>query len=182
MQKDLESLKIRHKTNQKIYYLNQSYLIHIVAKWEVFIEDLAQYGFDKLTPSANFGAGNSVIKKIIKSDIAKLNTADTRGINSLLSRILDIKEISTSWYWEGITSKDAEKWLDKILVIRHKIAHTGETEVQSLSYEKNYTYMKHLFNLAFLTESEVERHVAEKLGKKPIPLNRNVPYPENFIK
>src|SRR5689334_18808330 len=45
IQGDLGS--VQH-AEQKIHFLNQSYILHLVAEWQIFCEELVWYGFNGL--------------------------------------------------------------------------------------------------------------------------------------
>ena len=177
-QKDLDKFDIAKKST-KVHYLNQSYLFHLVALWETFIEDLALYGFGKLTETANSGVAKPVIESDIKHFVKRMHSPKWKNIDEFFWDTLEIKDISKVWEWDGMSRGDARGYLTTIMDARNQIGHTSFTK-HELSFDKNFEYMMHLYNLAFLTENAVERYVAEKLGEEVPPINNKIRYPENL--
>lgn len=179
IQKDLEKIETSKKS-YKVNFLNQSYIFHLVAMWQVFIEEQVQYGIKEMSGLSPLGLFEPILKSKVKHDLRRyFNTPNRHNIDKIFEQFLGINKISQAWTWEGMTRNDALKLLEKILEIRHDIAHQSRTQ-NNLSFDKNYEYMGHLYNLAYLISYETEKHLAfllEKEFAEPII----IPYPTTTL-
>lgn len=156
MQRDLGGT--RH-AGQKIRFLQQSYILHLVAALQVFCEELVSYGFRALEAREGTGTLHALAKAKVENAVARFNTPSRKNIDQLFKEALGIPNISERWTWDSVTAKQAGEMLDCVVKLRHEIAHSG-TAKATLTYEKNFDYLKALFRIAQLAEDAVN----ERLG------------------
>ncbi|QHV94855.1 HEPN domain-containing protein [Spirosoma endbachense] len=164
---DLEAVSV-HKSLLKQTYLLESYIIYLVALWEAFIEDCFSDAITLLPEG-------SVTAKA-KDAIKNFNSPNTDGIKRLASAcFIGLETIPARWGWPGFTNQQVLSFLDKILKIRHAIAHLGLSETR-LSKELNFRYMMLICNIAVQTQNVLIEFMIEK-GLQVYP-TFTLPYPE----
>lgn len=177
IQNDLEILEGAVGLERKKHYLNQTYIIHLVSQWQVFIEEIIKYGFRELLVKSNennnMGSFAYAVEKNCEQQIKRFNTPNSNNIDKLFESILGIKAITDKFRWGTMTSHRATQILDEILQLRHKIAHTGISRME-LDIEKNFKYMKHLYNLAYILQYTMDVEIGENSGKFEIPHCDNI--------
>lgn len=177
IQNDLNMLDEIDRFDHKKYYLNQAYIIHLVSQWQVFIEDLIEYGLNELliksNKNNNMGAFVYVVKKNYDQQVKRFNTPNLSNIDNLFENTLGIEDITCKFQWDTMTRDKAAQILDDVLKLRHKIAHTGVSDV-ILDAEKNFKYMKHLYNLAYILQYTVDEEIGNDLKEFEIPYRDNV--------
>lgn len=177
IQNDLNTIDEIDRLDHKKYYLNQAYIIHLVSQWQVFIEDLIEYGLNELLIKSNknnsMGVFVHAIKKNYDQQIKRFNTPNLSNIDNLFEDTLGIQDITDKFQWDNMTRVKAAQILDDVLKLRHKIAHTGVSDV-ILDAEKNYKYMKHLYNLAYILQYTVDAEISNHLKKFEIPYRDNI--------
>ena len=154
IQDDLNGMKDASKLPVKIAYLNQAYILHLVAYWQVFVEDLARYGFsilEKKTPDGPFVA---IAKARLDHRLKKFNTPSKANIDELFSETLGIDRITKSWSEKIQPNNLGADTLKRVLDARHEIAHTGSADT-ALAYASNYTEMETLVELARVAEDRL---------------------------
>lgn len=151
--RDSEAKRIEIKAG----YLNQSYVFHLVAFWQVFIEELLDYGFrrlEKSSPSSPFAA---IARSRMNASLGRFNTPKRENINRLFNEALGIEKVTRDWSDEEATT------LTDVLDSRHSIAHTGFSKTP-LSYESNFARMKIIFGLSEKTERRLISLLQEVYG------------------
>lgn len=156
IQNDLKKNDIK-KINLKNNYLNQSYIFHLIAYWQTFIERLLLEKVNKMQLEFNDKELLELIILNVKNKLKKFNTPNTENIDSLFKETLGIEKVTSSWNTTSLTRTIARKELKEILNIRHKIAHTGYSETK-LDYSLNFEKMKFIFNLASILEEYVLKY------------------------
>lgn len=174
IQKDLEGIETSKKV-YKLWYLNQSYIFHLVALWEVFIEQQVRFGFEQMARLRLLGVLEPVLRSNLEERIKNLHVPDRRKIDGLFYEFMGMEKLSDAWTWENMPREKALQKFDDILKARHEIAHKSRTGA-SLSFDENFEDMKHLVNLAYLTDYEVEKYVAS-LSVSEFNLSFQIPYP-----
>lgn len=139
------------KLETKIQFLNQAYVFQLIAFWQVFIEELAEYGFKKIDAVENSGTFRDIAKAKLDESLKRFNTPNKANIDKLFKEALGVPNISQCWHSEQLPQNIATNTLAELLESRHKIAHEGHTPIQ-LSYETNFKKMEILMQLANLTE------------------------------
>ncbi len=152
--KDLERLNNLRKLNEKKRYLLQSYIINLVSSWQVFIEELLEYGFNKKWEN------NTMMIKTFKNKKGSFNTPDIKNIDKIFKRVLDIKKITDALIVPEMDLKDVKGKVNKLLMIRHKIVHTGKSK-ELLDLKNNFDFMRHLM----IVGEKLELKVNKELGK-----------------
>lgn len=178
IQNDLDKLENIDNMLNKKHYLSQTYIIHLVSHWQVFIEELIKYGFYKLLKKVNEGNGIqsfiNVLEKNYQYEIKKFNTPNCKSIDRIFENTIGIKSISNKFEWDKMSRDKAVQKLDEILQIRHRIAHTGYSQ-KELFIEENFSYMKHMYNLAYILQYAISSELCEDLRTFEIP------HPENLF-
>jgi hypothetical protein len=165
IQKDIENLDIKKKQT-KIWYLNQSYLLHLVALWEIFIEEQVFYAFKEMTKISPPGVFETLLETKMNEVVQYFHNPNVENINRIFKDVIGISNISSEWKWEKMSSNDSIALLKVILNTRHEIAHESQTKNDKLSFTKNFEYMYHLYNLAYLIDFSVSKHLAILAGEK----------------
>lgn len=159
IQDDLKALeelsKAPSRMSQKVAYLNQAYILHLVAHWQVFIEELVQYGFEMVRKKAPDSPLVTAVERRLADDVDKFNTPKKEFIDAIFRNNLGIERITKSWSDEMIPNNRAFQTLDRVLKARHEIAHRGETE-SLLAYASNYADMETLVEMASVAERRLE--------------------------
>jgi hypothetical protein len=150
IQTDLEKCGAA-KLSPKIQFLNQTYVSKLIAFWQVFIEELAEYGFRQIEAFENGGIFRDVARAKLDESLKKFNTPSKENIDKLFKEALGIPNISKHWCSETLPQNVGAATLADLLESRHQIAHTGST-AKPLSYEANFKKMEILMQLAELTE------------------------------
>ena len=154
IQRDLKSSEV-NKLNYKIHYLNQTYIFHLIAYWQEFINELINHAFYKLTEEQNISILNNALLNNKNFKIKNFNTPNAKNIDTLFNDVLGIEKITDCWNHQDLKKEDAKGKLTLILQARHQIAHTGRTK-QSLSYASNFEDMKYLYMLATLLQNKID--------------------------
>src|SRR5260370_1066850 len=58
----------------KIQFLNQAYVFQLIAFWQVFVEELAEYGFRKIEAVENSGSFRDIARAKLDESLKKFNT------------------------------------------------------------------------------------------------------------
>lgn len=153
IQTDLENFN-SNELDQKIHFLNQSYIFQLIAFWQVFIEDLVNFGFNRMKAVDNKSIFLRVAEQKLNESLKKFNTPKKENIDKLFDEVLGISKISSYWNSGELTQSKAENTLKELLEIRHQIAHKGKT-TKPLSYKMNFERMKTLMEMAELTEKAI---------------------------
>lgn len=153
IQKDLTDCDAK-KLELKIHFLNQSYVFQLIAFWQVFIEDLAKYGFREIEKSEGGRVLKAIAKNKLDESLSKFNTPNTKNIDALFKSALGINKISDHWQSPELTRSEATTVLSELLEARHKIAHEGKALIP-LSYKNNFEKMEILMKVAELTEKAI---------------------------
>jgi hypothetical protein len=160
IQRDLQSVRAS-ELEQKLSFLNQTYILHLVSLWQVFFEELVKYGFELIGKNREPGPYADLAAGATEKAIRYFRAPNTSNIDELIEETLLLQKISHCWHCAGLTREHACSTVAEVLSIRHDIAHVGETK-KSLSYETNYAKMEVLYRIAQLTEDEVTRRLAEQ--------------------
>lgn len=155
IQYDLKKSDVK-KLEYKIKYLNQTYIFHLIANWQDFIETLVEDKFNTIQSSQKVHKLNSVLTNNLENKLKRFNTPNIENIDLLFKDVLGITKITDCFNKNDMTRKFAKKSLDRILKMRHQIAHTGSTN-NVINYESNFKDMNFIFQLATLLQEEVDK-------------------------
>ncbi|QHG67113.1 HEPN domain-containing protein [Pseudomonas putida] len=164
IQKDLANCDAT-KLHLKIHFLNQSYIIQLVAFWQVFIEDLAKYGFRKIEKSEGSQILKTIAKNKLNESLNRFNTPNTKNVDTLFKETLGINKVSEHWQSPELTRDEATNTLSKILDARHSIAHEGQA-ITPMCFEENFKNMEIIRKIAELTENIVLEELKSALELK----------------
>lgn len=154
IQDDLRKMPSIGKLPTKISYLNHAYILHLVAHWQVFNEELASYGFSLLEQKDKNSPFVGIAKAKLDQCLKRFNTPSKKNIDKLFEEALGIDGITRCWSEKIEPSNLGAETLDRVLQARHRIAHTGSAHIK-LSYETNYEDMKVLVRLAQVMEDRL---------------------------
>jgi hypothetical protein len=154
IQDDLRKSEVYH-LDSKIQYLNQTYILHLAAVWQVFNNDLLDYGFRLLERKGGSGVFRDLAHTRVVAAKKGFNTPNQEKINELFKSGLNVKKISRYWTWNGVSQSEAAAVLERVLEARHQIAHTGKIS-KKLEYAQNYTDMEYILQMAREMESGLE--------------------------
>jgi hypothetical protein len=150
----------------KINFLNQAYVVQLIAFWQVFIEELAEYGFRKLTALERAGESCDATKVKLTRSLNAFNTPNKANIDRLFQDSLGIQRISDYWNSGSLPHNQASTVLGKLLTARHQIAHTGQTS-EKLSFKQNFDRMEILMRAASLTERALIEQLTVRYNTEP---------------
>ncbi|MCJ8321800.1 MAG: HEPN domain-containing protein [Colwellia sp.] len=156
IQNDLDK-ENTHKFSHKINYLNQTYVFHLVAYWQDFIESLVKRKFSDIKSGSGEHVLDDVLNLHVDNQLKRFNTPNTENIDQLFKDTLGLIKITNSWETAEFSKSEAKKYLEQILNSRHQIAHKGSTS-KELSYASNFDDMNFIFKLAVLLQSAVDKH------------------------
>jgi hypothetical protein len=118
------------KPDEKTEVLKRSGLIMAVAAWETYVEDRLR----EIVESHLVGLHNSVVAKIIKDkleeDLKRFNTPNTDNVKRVFLTYSG-NDITTSWAWNNVMSKEAQQKLNQFIVKRGEAAHRSKTRGDS---------------------------------------------------
>ncbi len=171
IQNDLRKADV-NKEGYKIWYLNQTYHLHLVSLWQVFIQNQVRWSFNKLLDIDKSSYGYELLNKNIDKDISSFSTPN---IDNLFNKTTGIEKVTSLWKDCGDNKHEVFNRLKAILSIRHDIAHEGRAK-EKLDYEMNFSNMKFLYNLAYATSFQAELSTQEILGKS-FKNKFSLPYP-----
>lgn len=154
-----------NKIYLKKFYLNQSYILHLVSYWQVYIESSLQDAKDELFKLHAPGPYREGINRSFTKALRTFNTPSTRNIDQVFKEALGIEKISDSWFWDGVNREKTTQILAEILQLRHKIAHEGRVDVE-LNVEKNFNYMRYIYAIACCINNQVVDFFNSELGLK----------------
>jgi hypothetical protein len=153
--KDIENAST-NKTQQKINFLLSSYNVFLMAAFESFLKDLADFTAQKLNNEKKskimiiLSKTNSEIKSFdqnLTNEKDRLHSCITKNINRLFRNGFGLQSISDSWIYADMDNAHAKEKVDSIYRIRGSIVHKGIPSM-NLSYEENYERMEFLFSVA----------------------------------
>lgn len=156
IQDDLDKNNVS-KFETKINYLNQSYIFHLTAYWQVFIESLVKDKFENIKSNSCKNPFDNVLNVHIENKLKKFNTPNANNIDTLLKDTLGINNVTDCWNTDKFNRAQAIESLKKILNSRHEIAHTGRTS-KELNYKSNFEDMSFIFELATLLQESVDKY------------------------
>lgn len=145
----------------KIYLLTGFYIVNLVSIWQVFIENLIEYGCRLIQRSSNSRAEELLCRISIdtsKEAIKRFNTPDRERINQIFFQCFSIKEITKCWKIENNDFMSAYDSLISSLRERHKFSHTGRYD-GNISIDHALKFSTDLFDLSLL----LERRLIEEL-------------------
>jgi hypothetical protein len=164
--KDLDAHDVNRKEVKK-KYLFESYIVYLVAKWQTFLEDLAEESFKRLVALESGHMIRGVLHKNFYQTFKKFNTPKTENIDVLIEAATGLAKISDNWYWDGMSNKNAKSKLAEILEIRHEIAHTAGAK-RVLTLEGNFEYMEFLVTLAGVLNKVIDNHIETELRNRSL--------------
>lgn len=157
IQGDLD-IEVTRKFDNKIRYLNQMYVFHLVAYWQDFVESLVRRKLADISSDCGTEPFDNILTPNVENKLRRFNTPNTKNIDQLLKDTLGLTKVTTCWNSEGLSRDEAKKRLDEILLSRHQIAHKGLTS-RKLSYKSNFEDMEFIFQLATHLQKAVDDHI-----------------------
>jgi hypothetical protein len=151
---ELNKLKVDRKINLKKSYLLDAYIMNLVANWQVFIEDLLEYGLNEIAETVSSEKLKTILLITLKEKIKRFNTPNTENIDLIFNSVLAIPKITLKL--ENSVGKKVI--INEVLAIRHSIAHKGSPG-KPLTVTGNFDYMNTLFGVAEELQEIVRQNV-----------------------
>lgn len=141
---DLLKIETLRKRSLKENYLLNSYIINLVASWQVFIQDLLEDSISQMLAKIENEQLAEIVKNNYEEKLKRFNTPNTKNIDEIFSSVLGISKITSQ-----LSKADFYKErINRVLSIRHTIAHTGYSKTQ-LSLAENFGFMNTFLEAAF---------------------------------
>jgi len=104
--------------------------------------------------------------EVIRKEIATFNTPKPHNVNTLFKKLLGIEEVSSCWYWQGLSKSGAYSKLKKFIETRGAIAHRGQLP-QAIT--KSYVEGHRIFinRLSVKTSNLIRKKVKSEVGSFP---------------
>lgn len=156
----LLSISARQRQRRDAEVINRAAVVFLVAVWQTYVEALA----DELCALVGGAAA--------KAAPNRLSTPNSKNVDALFERLFGLKAVSNSWTWRGMTCGQARSKLDKILALRHQIAH--KARVRGMVRRGTVlSYLHFVHRLAICLYNHTARYAATLLGK---PAPRKIMY------
>ncbi len=162
---DIDRLEV-FSADLKKYYLHQSYIIYLVATWQIFIEYLASDCFDEIMSFRDTYPFRDKLKSDFDKAKKQFNTPNTKNINALIEVATGKKKIIDKCKWPNFSNEKVKYRLSQILSIRHKVAHTTRSP-EILSTDINWNHAKFLYNCACVLNNVLTDYIKEITGSSP---------------
>jgi hypothetical protein len=152
---DLEKLNDINKIHVKKKYLLQSYILNLVAVWQVFIEDLLEFGVNEIIKKQTDSNTIEILKTNLNENLKRFNTPNTNNIDKIFKTVLAIEKITNTLELKEMSLEKTKFKINYILKIRHQIAHTSKS-TENLTLNENFEFMNHLFEVSKQLELKVK--------------------------
>jgi hypothetical protein len=162
--RDLDASDVHRKESKK-KYLCESYIVYLVARWQVFLESLAEEAFTRLAALEPSPRLRVIRLNNFNQTLKRFNTPKAKNIDELIEAATGLTKISDNWHWDGVSINTAKSKLGDILEIRHEIAHTGSTQ-KKLTLAKNLNYVEFLVKLAHILNEVIDTHIETELRSR----------------
>lgn len=97
--------------------------------------------------------------------VKKLNTPRTSNIDEIFEELIDLKGISSNWYWKGMSKANAHRKLEDLIILRCEIAHTVNAS-KPVTKQKILEYKDFLSRLATISHNQCNNHLFDICGKR----------------
>jgi len=166
IQRDLEDLETPKKS-LKLSFLNQTYVVHLIAFWQAFNENLLRDAYQSLHASQPDLRIQALLKHSHDRAVARFNSPNRQNIDQLFFEGIGLKKVTSAWSEPDLSSDVATNTLTDLLSVRHEIAHTGKTE-RPLSYSTNFARMEILVRMSELLEGRVFHETGGPLNRSEV--------------
>lgn len=155
--------------------LNRSAIVLTVSAWEAYVEDLAIECVDALKPASQAanGSGQSwpldawpAINALTRDKIGRFNTPNSKNVVTLFSTALGLSNVTLGWHYRGCIQPKAVAHLDRLLSVRHEIAH-GVNPRPSVAASYATWAPQFIRRVAECTDATVRDHLVNVLGVTP---------------
>lgn len=143
------SAGLRQRNDREV--INRASVVFLMALWQTHAEAVARDAAEKIAGHA----GSPV----------RLSTPNSRNVDDLFEKSLGLKNISQYWRWRGMTAAKARTKLNKILELRHEIAHKARSKTR-LQTSVLLSYVHFVHRLAVCLYNASSSHVAHQTGQK----------------
>jgi len=162
---DIDRLEVS-SADLKKHYLHQSYIIYLVASWQIFIEYLASDCFDEIMSFRDTWPFRDKLKSDFDKARKRFNTPNTGNIDALIEAATGKKKIIDKCKWPNFSNEKVKNRLSQILSIRHEVAHKTKS-VKRLSTDINWNHAKFLYNCACVLNNVLTDYIKEITGTSP---------------
>lgn len=103
--------------------LHRAVVVACVSAWEAFVEELVREALEALRPPGPPMGTWPALNATARAAIGRFNTPNTDQIRILISDALGLTGIQDSWAWPGCVPADARGQLQRVMDLRHAVAH-----------------------------------------------------------
>jgi hypothetical protein len=156
--------------HRKTDLLYRSYLVFLVAAWEVFVEDLARAAHNSLLElEPDIEKRKAAISELEKN-LEDFHSPNVKKINLLFKKFIGIDNIIMSVAWQGMKPHEVVGKLSDLIRIRGNIAHTVYSS-KALQYDASTYFddMRFLYNVACVLNNKVSAYLQKRTGKIILP-------------
>jgi hypothetical protein len=104
--------------NDKIRFLNQSFILHLVARWQVFIEDQIRYSFDEMINRDYDSSVKTILRLNVENLIKMFKTPNRKNIDDIFFNVIGLKKLSSAWSYDNTLRETAVNMLEEIVQTR----------------------------------------------------------------
>lgn len=143
------SADLKRRNDKEI--VNRAAVVFLMAVWQTHAEAVAQDAVEKMAGQA----GSPV----------RLSTPNSRKVDDLFEKAIGLKNVSQYWRWRGMTAARARTRLNKILELRHEIAHKGRAKAR-FQTAVLLSHVHFVHRLAVCLYNAAASHIAQQTGQK----------------
>lgn len=105
-------------------------------------------------------------RDVIRKHVSPLHVPNTTKVDELFTALLGIKRTSSGWRWQRMSPKQATNTLDRLVALRHEIAHNVKTKTSVQKTAVIY-YSHFIKRLAAATSNYLGEFLHGHAGKEP---------------
>ena len=158
---EIDKIENKRIYEYKVYMLTGFYIVNLISIWQVFIENLVNYGCKLIERNSNSRAEKLLYRiscENAKTAIKKFNTPNKQSINLIFYHCFSIEEITKCWKENDGSFMKEYNSLTLTLQERHRFSHTGRHN-GNISLDKTQEISRHLFYLSVLIEKKFKEEL-----------------------
>lgn len=150
----LLELAARQRRRRDSEIVCRAAVVFLVAVWQTYVEAVAD----------SFTANGSGISR------ARISTPNGSNIDLLFKQSFGIPEVSRSWKWRGMTAVAARDKLQRLIKLRHEIAHKARLR-SPIRRSVLLDYVHFIHRLAVCLHNAMEQRKAHlSTSTSPVPM------------
>ena len=99
--------------------------------------------------------------KTLKKFIERFNTPSPEKIKYLFHNLIGLSDVTQFWYWKGMSIKQANAKLDKLVKLRGEIAHKVQTP-NAVDKACVYDYMKFIYRISVKCHNNISNYISNR--------------------